>query len=203
VRLTGNPVRKEVLQALQHQKDEKEPFTILILGGSQGAHAINMAVISALGAFKGNTDFFFIHQTGEADESHVKSAYDKNQIPCLVRAFFKDMVQVYQKADLVICRAGATTVAEISALGKPAVFIPFPYAADDHQVLNARVLCDAGVSEMIFEKELTGEILAEKIFGLAQNPLKLEKMAQKAASMGRPDAAVNIVDDCYRLVCEK
>jgi UDP-N-acetylglucosamine--N-acetylmuramyl-(pentapeptide) pyrophosphoryl-undecaprenol N-acetylglucosamine transferase len=113
------------------------------------------------------------------------------------------MVQVYQKADLVICRAGATTVAEISALGKPAVFIPFPYAADDHQVLNARVLCDAGVSEMIFEKELTGEILTEKIFGLAQNSLKLEKMAQKAASMGRPDAAVNIVDDCYRLVCEK
>ncbi|MFO8083061.1 MAG: undecaprenyldiphospho-muramoylpentapeptide beta-N-acetylglucosaminyltransferase [Desulfobacterales bacterium] len=203
VRFTGNPVRKEVLQSLHYQKGEKEPFTILILGGSQGAHAINMAVISALGAFKGNADFFFIHQTGETDESQVKSAYGENQIPCRVRAFFKDMVQVYQKADLVICRAGATTVAEISALGKPAVFIPFPYAADDHQVLNARVLCDAGASEMISEKDLTGEFLAEKIFGLAKNRLKLKKMARKAALMGRPDAAVYIVDDCYRLICEK
>jgi UDP-N-acetylglucosamine--N-acetylmuramyl-(pentapeptide) pyrophosphoryl-undecaprenol N-acetylglucosamine transferase len=200
VRFTGNPVRKEILQHLPQSKDKNRPFTVLILGGSQGAHGINMAVVEALEAFKENREFFFIHQTGEADESYVKSVYEKNQIPCRVNAFFKDMGQVYQKADLVICRAGATTVAELSALGKPAIFIPFPHATNDHQSLNARKLCDNDASDMIHEKDLTGGYLAEKIFKLAKNPSRLEKMARAAATMGRADAAEKIVDDCYRLI---
>lgn len=200
VRFTGNPVRKEILQPPVLFKDKNKPFTVLILGGSQGAHGINMAVVEALEAFKENREFFFIHQTGEADESFVKSVYQKNQIPCRVNAFFKDMGQVYQNADLVICRAGATTVAELSALGKPAIFIPFPHAADDHQSLNARKLCDTDASEMIQEKNLTGGYLAEKIFRLAKNPARLEQMARAAATVGRADAAQKIADDCYRLI---
>jgi UDP-N-acetylglucosamine--N-acetylmuramyl-(pentapeptide) pyrophosphoryl-undecaprenol N-acetylglucosamine transferase len=203
IRFTGNPVRIEILQAVRKKKDKKGPFTVLILGGSQGAHRINMAVIEALGTLIENENFFFIHQTGEQDENSVKTAYVKNRIPCEVKAFFKDMERIYEKADLVVCRAGATTVAEISALGKPAIFIPFPYAADDHQVLNAQSLCAAGASEMIPEKNLAGQLLAEKILNLAKNRWKLEKMAEISASLGHPDAAMNIVDECCEVVRNK
>jgi UDP-N-acetylglucosamine--N-acetylmuramyl-(pentapeptide) pyrophosphoryl-undecaprenol N-acetylglucosamine transferase len=203
LKFTGNPVRKEILQAEQKEKDLKEPFTILILGGSQGAHGINMAVIDALEIFKETEKFFFIHQTGENDENIVRTAYEKKQISCEVRAFFKDMKRIYEKADLVVCRAGATTVAEISALGKPAIFIPFPHAADNHQVLNARLFYEAGASEMISEKELTGKVLAEKIVNLAKDRPQLEKMTKISASLGRPDAAINIVDECCEVVRNK
>jgi UDP-N-acetylglucosamine--N-acetylmuramyl-(pentapeptide) pyrophosphoryl-undecaprenol N-acetylglucosamine transferase len=196
IRFTGNPVRIEILQAKQKKKEMKGAFTVLVLGGSQGAHGINMAVIEALGTLRQIENFFFIHQTGDTDENIVRTAYEKNQIPCEVKAFFKNMARIYERADLVICRAGATTVAEVSALGKPSIFIPFPHAADDHQVLNARNLCAAGASEMIFEKDLTGEFLAEKILNLAKNPMQLEKMAAISASLGHPDAAVNIFDEC-------
>jgi UDP-N-acetylglucosamine--N-acetylmuramyl-(pentapeptide) pyrophosphoryl-undecaprenol N-acetylglucosamine transferase len=113
------------------------------------------------------------------------------------------MKRIYEKADLVVCRAGATTVAEISALGKPAIFIPFPHAADNHQVLNARHFCEAGASEMISEKELTGKLLAEKIVNLAKDRPQLEKMTKISASLGRPDAAINIVDECCEVVRNK
>jgi UDP-N-acetylglucosamine--N-acetylmuramyl-(pentapeptide) pyrophosphoryl-undecaprenol N-acetylglucosamine transferase len=196
IRFTGNPVRIEILQAKQKKKEMTGPFTVLVLGGSQGAHGINMAVIEALGTLRQIENLFFIHQTGVTDENIVRTAYEKNRIPCEVKTFFKNMAGIYQRADLVICRAGATTVAEISALGKPSIFIPFPHAADDHQVLNAQNLCAAGASEMIFEKDLTGELLAEKILNLAKNRMQLEKMATISASLGHPDAAVNIFDEC-------
>jgi UDP-N-acetylglucosamine--N-acetylmuramyl-(pentapeptide) pyrophosphoryl-undecaprenol N-acetylglucosamine transferase len=203
IRFTGNPVRIEILQAERKKKDMEEPFTVLILGGSQGAHAINMAVIEALKTLREIGNFFFIHQTGDTDENIVRAAYEKNRMPGDVRAFFKDMARIYARADLVVCRAGATTVAEVSALGKPAIFIPFPHAADDHQVLNARNLCAAGASEMIHQKDLTGELLAEKILNLAKNRRELEKMAEMSASLGHQDAAVNIVDECCEVVGNK
>jgi UDP-N-acetylglucosamine--N-acetylmuramyl-(pentapeptide) pyrophosphoryl-undecaprenol N-acetylglucosamine transferase len=199
-RFTGNPVRIEILQASRKKKDMKVPFSILIIGGSQGAHGINMAVIEALKILKESENFFFIHQTGEIDESNVRKAYMENEISAEVKAFFKNMARIYQRADLVVCRAGATTVAEVSALGKPAIFIPYPHAADDHQVINARYLCDAGASEMIAEKDLTGQLLAEKILNLAKNQRQLEKMAKISASLGCPDAAMNIVDECCELI---
>jgi UDP-N-acetylglucosamine--N-acetylmuramyl-(pentapeptide) pyrophosphoryl-undecaprenol N-acetylglucosamine transferase len=199
-RFTGNPVRREILQAATKKKDIKEPFSILILGGSQGAHGINMAVIEALKAFKESENFFFIHQTGENDENRVRKDYWENHVSAEVKAFFKDMAKVYQRADLVVCRAGATTVAEISALGKPAIFIPFPYASDDHQVINAKNLFDAGASDLIFEKDLTGELLAEKILNLANNQRQLKKMSKICVSLGCPDAARKIVDECVELV---
>lgn len=203
IRFTGNPVRIEILQAAPKKKDMEEPFTVLVLGGSQGAHGINMAVIEALKNLREIGKFFFIHQTGDSDENMVKTAYEKKRIPGDIRAFFKNMDRIYAQADLVVCRAGATTVAEISALGKPAIFIPFPHAADDHQVLNARNLCAAGASEMIHEKDLTGDLLAEKILNLAKNRRELEKMAEISASLGHLDAAKNIVDECCEVVRNK
>jgi UDP-N-acetylglucosamine--N-acetylmuramyl-(pentapeptide) pyrophosphoryl-undecaprenol N-acetylglucosamine transferase len=199
-RFTGNPVRREILQAATHKKDIKEPFSILIMGGSQGAHGINMAVIEALKAFKESEKFFFIHQTGENDEKMVRKAYLENQVSAEVKAFFKDVAKVYQRADLVVCRAGATTVAEISALGKPAIFIPFPYSSDDHQVINAKNLFDAGASDLIFEKDLNGGLLAEKILNLANNQRQLKKMSKICESLGCPNAAGKIVDECVELV---
>lgn len=203
IRFTGNPVRIEILQAAPKKKDMEGPFTVLILGGSQGAHGINMAVIEALENLRETGKIFFIHQTGDSDENIVKTAYEKKRIPGDIRAFFKNMARIYAQADLVVCRAGATTVAEISALGKPAIFIPFPHAADDHQVLNARNLCAAGASEIIHEKDLTGELLAEKILNLVKNRSELEKMAEISASLGHLDAAKNIVDECCEVVRNK
>ncbi len=199
----GNPVRQEILKVERRKKGADEPFTILIIGGSQGAHRINTAMVEALETLKDIGNLYFVHQTGEADESLVKSAYAKNEIPAEAKAFFTDMARVYEMADLAVCRAGATTVAELSALAVPAFFIPFPFAADNHQALNAKSLCDAGAAEMVLEKDLTGDLLAEKIVRLAGNPRLLDQMAQKAKSLGRPDAAVRIVRDCYELIEKK
>lgn len=109
------------------------------------------------------------------------------------------MGQQYSNADLIICRAGATTVAELTAIGKGALLIPYPFAADDHQVLNAKTLSDAGAAEIILQKELSGKALARKIEHYASNYKAISNMALMAKKLGRPDAAEAIVDDCYRL----
>ena len=204
---TGNPVRREILQFAKNQKvgeiddsTQQRHFAILILGGSQGAHSINMALLDAIDKIKDKDKFFFIHQTGLNDETRVKNAYELYSVSCRVQAFFNDMARQYQKADLVICRAGATTVAEIKAVGKGAIFIPFPFAADNHQVLNARSLEKAGASEIILEKDLNGKALAERINFYASNPDTLRQMASRAKDLCRTDAAAVIVDDCYNLV---
>ena len=204
---TGNPVRREILQFASDQKVGKiddspqpRPFTILILGGSQGAHSINMAVLDAIDKIKDKTKFFFIHQTGLKDETRVKTAYERYGGSFKVQAFFNDMARQYQNADLVICRAGATTVAEIKAVGKGAIFIPFPFATDNHQALNARSLENAGAAEMILEKDLNGNALAERINFYASSPDTLRRMASRTRDLSRPDAAAAIVDDCYKLV---
>jgi UDP-N-acetylglucosamine--N-acetylmuramyl-(pentapeptide) pyrophosphoryl-undecaprenol N-acetylglucosamine transferase len=208
IRVTGNPVRKEIRQSARVGKDihtadlrERRPFTILILGGSQGAHSINMAVLEAIESMMEDKGaYFFVHQTGADDEIRVKRVYQEQGVPCEVRAFFKDMGRQYEKTDLIICRAGATTVAEVKTIGKAVIFIPFPFAADDHQVLNARSLVDEGAAEMILEKDLTGNALAERIKFYAANPDDLYKMAARAGELGRVDAAAAIVDDCYALI---
>jgi UDP-N-acetylglucosamine--N-acetylmuramyl-(pentapeptide) pyrophosphoryl-undecaprenol N-acetylglucosamine transferase len=206
IQWTGNPVRKELFEysgcQSAHKKDstDRGVFTVLIIGGSQGAHTINMAVIEALEAFKDKANMHFIHQTGAADEGQVKEAYRRNNIRCTAQPFFDNMAELYSRADLLICRAGATTVAEISALGKAVIFIPFPHAADNHQVLNAALLSDEGAAEMISENDLSAEILRQKIAYYADHRQELDEMAAKASQFGNPAAAKNIVDDCYRLV---
>jgi len=202
--VTGNPVRREFLSlAASDDRARTEPdtrFTVLIAGGSQGAHAINMAMLDAIGHLGRYKRFSFIHQTGEADEDDIRKAYRENHIDHTVKAFFNDMVRQYQKADLVICRAGATSVAELTVLGKPVIFVPYPFAADDHQRLNAESLVKAGASEMIVQEELTGQLLAERIQYYAGEPGKLSDMALCAGKLGRPHAARTIVDDMYELI---
>ncbi len=207
IRFTGNPVRKEIVQCAKAQKhtdnkDKKKQgqFTILILGGSQGAHSINVALLEALEHIKDKGKIFFVHQTGAQDETQVKQTYDEHGIANDTRAFFKDMARQYQKADLIICRAGATTVAEVTAIGKGVIFIPFPYAADNHQVLNAQSLEKAGAAEMILEKDLSGEVLSERINHYALRPKALHQMASRSRDFGCVDATAMIVDDCYDLI---
>ena len=159
-----------------------------------------MAVIEALGHLKDKDQLHFVHQTGAADEQQAKEAYRRSHIRCTVQSFFDNMAELYSRADLLICRAGATTVAEITALGKAAIFIPFPHAADNHQLLNAGLLADEGAAEMIVEKDLSAEILGRKIAYYAAHREALNNMAAKARQFGQADAAGNIVDDCYQLV---
>ena len=198
--LTGNPVREEFLSGSIKEDRPDKPFTILVSGGSQGAHGINTAVCAALACLKNPADLFFIHQTGTADRRAVETAYARQGVQCTVQPFFFNMAARYHAADLVICRAGATTVAEIAALGKAVIFIPFPFAADNHQVLNARTLADEGAALMVEEKNLTGEILAKWIDHYFENPRELARMAALAAGKGNPDAAGTIVDDIYELL---
>lgn len=203
--LTGNPLRKEIIDASDNNFPAGTPnsgshFNIMILGGSQGAHKINTAVTEALTLLTNKDKYFFTHQTGNQDEEYVAGAYKKSGIPCEVKPFFEDMGRRYREADLIICRAGAMTVSEITAIGLGAIFIPYPYAADDHQTLNARFLSDSGAADMIQEKDLTAKILSEKIEYYAEHPEELYKMASAAKKFGRPDAARFIVNDFYKIV---
>jgi UDP-N-acetylglucosamine--N-acetylmuramyl-(pentapeptide) pyrophosphoryl-undecaprenol N-acetylglucosamine transferase len=207
IRFTGNPVRKEIVQCAETLKNtdiktskKEKTFTILILGGSQGAHRINMMILEALEHLENREKIFFVHQTGAKDETQVKQKYNGHGIENDTRAFFKDMARQYQKADLIICRAGATTVAEIKAIGKGVIFIPFPFAADNHQVLNARSLVKAGAAEMILEKDLSGKVLAERINYYVKWPKALQQMTLRSRGLGCVDAAATIVDDCYELI---
>ena len=209
IRFSGNPVRSSFFSPKYENEGlknigngEKIPFTILIVGGSQGAHSINQTVIEALAYLDNKDRFLFVHQTGRTDKDMVKGAYERIGVACEVRPFFNDMEKQYQKADLLICRSGATTVAEITVTGKASILIPFPYAADNHQVLNAEALDEAGAAEMILERHLNGRLLARRIEHYARNPKILVDMENVSKKLGRPDAAGFIVNDCYQLMGE-
>ncbi|MGD8366219.1 MAG: undecaprenyldiphospho-muramoylpentapeptide beta-N-acetylglucosaminyltransferase [Desulfobacterales bacterium] len=203
-RVFGNPVRKEVLASAGRAPERPSgKMTVLILGGSQGAKGINTAVIEALAHLENPERVRFIHQSGAADEERVRKAYEKAGIEADARAFFHDVGRVLAEADLVICRAGATTVAELTAIGKAIVFIPFPYAADDHQTKNAASLARRQAADLIPEAELSGKMLAERIESYAARPEVRTQMADRARAFGRPEAAVAIVDDCLGLLAEK
>jgi len=206
IRFSGNPIRKKIqecaVRSISHEPGVgacRRPFTVGIIGGSQGAHAINLAVIQALSLLK-DTGCHFIHQTGQSDLQEVQDAYRRHGISSVVQPFFQDMTDCYQPADLMICRSGATTVAEIMAIGKPAILIPFPHASDNHQELNAGRLVQSKAAEMIRESDLTGSALAERILFLASNPEMLDQMAFRARQLGNPFAARTITDDCYALI---
>lgn len=199
-RVSGNPVRREILEAASITKRSQAPFTVMVVGGSQGAHAINLAVVEALSHLDSRHRMRFVHQTGADDRDMVDASYRQAGIDAEAKAFFHDMATRYAQADLVVCRAGATTVAELTALGKVALFVPFPFAADNHQELNARALVDANAALMILERDLTGQVLARQLNALAETPERLAAMADQSRAMGRPDAARRIVDDCYELI---
>ncbi len=207
---TGNPVRRDILapaaigERLDAPVDEfRNRFTVLVLGGSQGAHSINMAVLDSLIYLQDMRDadrFCFVHQTGEKDAEEVNKVYRQMKITAEVAPFFSDMGSLYRRADLVVCRSGATTVAELTVLGKAAVFIPFPFAADDHQVGNAKALVEEDAAAMILEKDLNGRLLAEKMMYYARHPAETDRMASDIRKFGHPDAAQKIADDICRLI---
>ena len=210
IRMTGNPVRKEILScsesALTASKGPvtpENPFTIFIVGGSQGAHRINTAVMAALMHIESKDRIAFIHQTGAADEDIVRKAYTEHNITGTAKPFFHHMEKHYRKADLVICRAGASTIAELTVLGKGVIFVPYPFAADDHQAVNARQLVSAGAAELILEKDLSGKLLAKKIEHYVSSPEKLATMAVNMRKQARPEAAKDIAEDLYELAASK
>jgi UDP-N-acetylglucosamine--N-acetylmuramyl-(pentapeptide) pyrophosphoryl-undecaprenol N-acetylglucosamine transferase len=159
-----------------------------------------MVMAEALNHLRHPDQLHFVHQTGEADEKAVREAYRSKSVSATAQAFFDDMAEWYRMADLIICRAGATTVAEITALGKAAIYIPFPFAADDHQTLNAADLAKDGAAELIPEQELDAELLGARIEHYLHHPEDLETMAARAGRYGKPEAAKNIVTECYRLL---
>ncbi|MEO8076180.1 MAG: undecaprenyldiphospho-muramoylpentapeptide beta-N-acetylglucosaminyltransferase [Acidobacteriota bacterium] len=199
--VTGNPVRPEFLsETLEPGPRAAGPPRVLIFGGSQGSHAINLAMVEAapqLAAYPGG--MAITHQTGERDRELVSDGYSRAGLAARVEPFLFAMDREVKAADLVICRAGATTLAELTAAGRPAVLIPLPTAADDHQRKNAEVLAAAGAAELIAQKDLTGGLLASRITALIENPERLAAMASAARRLARPNATMLIADKALQL----
>ncbi|MBE9547640.1 MAG: undecaprenyldiphospho-muramoylpentapeptide beta-N-acetylglucosaminyltransferase [Proteobacteria bacterium] len=199
--VTGNPIRNGFSKVEEKTERIDDRFALLIFGGSQGAHAINRAVLDSVKYLKEIKDKLkIIHQTGNDDLEWVTEVYTDCEMDAEVLPFIDDMASAYRSADLLICRAGATTIAEITASGKAAILVPFPFATGDHQTENARVLTAAGAAEMIPERDLSGELLAEVIRRFYRNTSAIGKMEEKSASLGNIRAAADIVDECLALV---
>jgi UDP-N-acetylglucosamine--N-acetylmuramyl-(pentapeptide) pyrophosphoryl-undecaprenol N-acetylglucosamine transferase len=200
--VTGNPVRPEFHDMPKKERTEK--IHILIFGGSQGAHAINMAMIEALPGLAAQKERLTItHQTGEKDLEEVRAGYEKAGWSVDVRPFINNMAEEVARADLVICRAGATTVAELTAAGKAALMVPFPFAADDHQRKNADALQSAGAGRMVLQQELTGERLVKEIAALITSPDRIDSMERESRKLARTDAAARAVDLAMAIMKEK
>ncbi len=197
--VTGNPVREEFFTVAP--KERGETFHVLIFGGSQGARAINNAMADALehlSEFEGRLTI--THQTGEADFGKIEAVYAGSKFASAdVRPFISDIFVEFGKADLIICRAGATTCAEVSAAGKAALMVPFPLAADDHQRKNAEALERVGAAKMVLQQDLNGEVLAGEIKKLIESPETVNEMEAAARDLGRPDAAKATADIIEKL----
>ncbi|MEW5739354.1 MAG: undecaprenyldiphospho-muramoylpentapeptide beta-N-acetylglucosaminyltransferase [Myxococcota bacterium] len=200
----GNPIRRVLLENFLRSRKPHDKFTVLIFGGSLGARGLNTRVIEALGFLAPIKDELnLIHQTGKNDLDTVKQGYAEKGFTAEIREFIDDMSAAYLGADLVVCRAGATTLAELTVCKKPSILVPFPHATDDHQAVNAKALVDAGAALMFREEELTGEKLAAAIKDLKDHPEKLKKMEKAAGLLGRPEAAREIADVLQQLCLER
>lgn len=197
---TGNPVRAPGASP----RGRPGGFSVLIFGGSAGAHRLNEVGVAAMARLAGCGErLHVVHQTGAADLESVRRRYHEHGLEADVRPFIDDMAAAYADADVVVCRAGATTIAELTALGKPAVLVPYPFAADDHQRKNAESLVARGAALMILDRELTPEALTAALEPLRADPQRLATMAAAARVLGRPDAAERVVDVCLGLVRER
>ena len=203
--LLGNPIRRAFLDNYLHSKEPSgERLSILVTGGSQGAHVLNLRVAEALESLAPalGRKLRVVHQTGEKDLEEIARRYqalEKSGMQAKATAFIDDMAQAYAQADLLVCRAGATTIAELTVCKKPAILVPFPYAADDHQTVNARSLVNNGAAILLPEQELTGEKLAEKLRALEGDRERLRRMARQSGLLGRPEAAREIAEVCVSL----
>ena len=199
---TGTPVRSEIVaQIPDGVPNDTTGLNVLVVGGSQGAHRLNQAVIEVLPLLAAHSQpVRFVHQTGEADLPRVTEAYKERGITAEAHAFLHDMPQRYQWAHLVLCRAGASTLAELTACGKPAILVPYPHAADDHQRHNALALWRQGAAHVILDAELTGQRLYEYLQPYILDPASLREQAAQSRRLGRPHAARDIVNACLQML---
>lgn len=195
--LTGNPIRAEIRQIApptERFTDRSGPLRILVVGGSLGAHALNATVPQALALIPAAHRPQVKHQAGEKHLAMLQQQYRETNVTGELVAFIDDMASEYAQADLVICRAGAMTIAELAAVGVASVLVPFPFAVDDHQTANAKFLSDAGAAHLIPQKQLNATDLAALLQKLTRE--QLLDMANKARTLGKPNAAIIVADIC-------
>jgi len=201
--IAGNPLRKQHLER-SAPPISPPPFTLLILGGSLGSHQINCALTEALPDLVPIREkLTIIHQTGTADLGLVKEAYSRQGFAAEVVPFIEQIASAYERAHLIISRSGATTLAELMVHHKASILIPYPFAADNHQHHNAMALVCHNAAQMIDPQQLTGRVLAERILHLYHNPHDLRALGENAGTLGRPQAAQEIVDHCYTMLTEE
>lgn len=204
--LTGNPIRARILKgerdaAYRLFSLDKDMFTVFVFGGSSGARSINRVVVDALNHLSELKDKIqFLHQTGDKDYENIRETYRKAGVKGTVASFIYQMAEAYAAADLVISRAGATTLAEITALGKPAILIPYPYAAGRHQEFNALKLREMGAAYVIPDSDIKGELLAGNIREIYENASVRAEMTRASRGLGRPEACSRIVDIAMSLI---
>lgn len=195
--VSGNPIRMELLGSPAAPKTQDKPH-VLVFGGSQGARRLNDAMKQAAGQLVA-AGFTVTHQTGKNDFEAVRAAYDEAGLDIDVRAYIDDMGAQYRRADVIVCRAGASTLAEITALGKPALLVPYPHAIYNHQELNARALADAGAARWILDADLDGAALVEHVAAMASDPAQLRRMSDAARAAGHPEAAKQIAMEVLQM----
>jgi len=195
---TGNPIRRRVLAGTP--RIASRPPGLLVFGGSQGAHRLNEAMLDAARRLgPGLRGVAVVHQTGRDDVDRVRAGYAEIGLAARVEPFIGDMGTAYAAADLAVSRAGAMSCAELTATGVPAILVPYPFAADDHQRRNAELLVAGGAAEMILDRDLTGERLGAALSALLADPSRRARMAAAARALGRPDAAERVAAECLRL----
>jgi UDP-N-acetylglucosamine--N-acetylmuramyl-(pentapeptide) pyrophosphoryl-undecaprenol N-acetylglucosamine transferase len=191
--VTGSPVRAAFFEI--QPKRHAAPFRLLITGGSQGSLVINRTVIDSLDALvPRKNQLFVIHQSGERDYNAVRVAYARREFNAEVVPFISNMAEEFARADLIVCRAGAITAAEIAAAGRAAIFIPFGAATDSHQLRNAQALESAGAARVIPEPQLSPKRLVEEVSSLLEHPERMEDMERRARALAHPRAVADIVN---------
>jgi UDP-N-acetylglucosamine--N-acetylmuramyl-(pentapeptide) pyrophosphoryl-undecaprenol N-acetylglucosamine transferase len=198
--VAGNPVRSEFLARRPEPESPRDGLQrLLVLGGSQGAHAINVAMVAAAAELVRTGIVELVHQTGPRDVGMVREEYERRGVPARVEAFLDPVVDAMRAADLIICRAGATTLAELAALGRAAMLVPLPTAADDHQRRNAQVVAAAGAAVVVDEVGLAAPVLVHAVSTLLADAGRLTSMRAAMRQFARPDAAERIVDRALAL----
>lgn len=192
----GNPVRKEIIALERQPLSNEGRLNLLVLGGSQGALALNEMLPESLALLPEDIRPHVCHQTGKNQKDKVEAAYKTNSVSAGIFEFITDMASAYQKADLVVCRSGALTVAELLAVGLPAIYVPYPHAIDDHQTKNADSVVQQGGGLLRVQHELTAEMLAKDLQELLENRDKLNEMANAVKKLAILDAADHMADAC-------
>jgi UDP-N-acetylglucosamine--N-acetylmuramyl-(pentapeptide) pyrophosphoryl-undecaprenol N-acetylglucosamine transferase len=204
VQLVGNPIRRKLMDNYLRSSVAHDRFNVLVFGGSLGAKSINQRMLEALDHLEDlKNEIHFLHQTGKNDREQVERGYREKGFHADVVEFIDDMSGAYARSELIISRSGAMTLAELTVCKKASILIPFPYATDNHQELNAQEMVAGGAALMFRESELTGKKLADALRELKMHPEKLKRMEKQAGLLGRPEAAKELADVCVQLMVER